>query len=100
MSQIQAHLKTGRGPSIVSWGLRNLLAALERRGADPSAVRRAAGLEESTLADPDARVDAERAFRAWEAAVALTGEADLGLLVAGAQPAGAFDLLEYAFRAS
>ncbi len=63
-------------------------------------MRRAAGLDDSVLADPDSRIDAERAFRAWETAVALTGEADLGLLVAGAQPAGALDLLEYAFRAS
>lgn len=100
MSQIEPPPRAGRRPSAVSWGLRNLLDVLERRGADASAVRDAAGLDETTLDDPDSRVDAGRAYRAWEAAVALTGEPDLGLLVAGAQHPGAFDLLEYAFRAS
>jgi AraC-like DNA-binding protein len=100
VSQIGPYRPAGRRPSAASWGLRNLLDVLERRGADASAVRHAAGLEESSLDDPDYRVDAVRSYRAWEAAVAVTGEPDLGLLVAGAQPAGAFDLLEYAFRAS
>ena len=100
MSQIEPRPRAGRRPSAVSWGLRNLLDVLERRGADAAAVRHAAGLDEGTLDDPDSRIDAARSYRAWEAAVALTGEPDLGLLVAGAQPAGAFDLLEYAFRAS
>lgn len=100
MSQIEPRPQAGLKPSAVSWGLRNLLDVLERRGADASAVRQAAGLDETTLDDPDSRLDAARSYRAWEAAVAVTGEPDLGLLVAGAQPAGAFDLLEYAFRAS
>jgi hypothetical protein len=100
MSQFEPHHPTGRRPSAVSWGLRNLLDVLERRGADALAVRHAAGLDEGTLDDPDSRVDSGRGYRAWEAAVALTGEPDLGLVVAGTQPPGAFDLLEYAFRAS
>lgn len=100
MSQIRPLARAGLGPSTVSWGVRNLLSELERRGADASTVRREAGFDESTLADPDSRLDTDRSFRAWEAAVAVTGEADLGLRVAAAQPAGAFDLLEYAFRAS
>ena len=89
-----------RQPSAAAWGLRSLLDVLRQRGVEPDPVRRAAGLEDSSLEDPDLRVEASQAYRAWEAAVALTGDPDLGLLVASAQPAGAFDLLEYAFRAS
>ncbi len=100
MSRIGGRSRTGRGPSAAGWGLRNLVEVVKRRGADASAVLHAAGLEGAALDDPDLRIDAARAYRAWEAAVALTGEADLGLIVAGSQPAGAFDLLEYAFRAS
>ena len=101
MSRIEASPSPpGRGPSSAAWGLRSLLEVLKQRGADIAAVCRAADLDAQELDDPDLRIDAAATRRAWETAVALTGEPDLGLVVAGAQPAGAFDLLEYAFRAS
>ena len=101
MSRIETSPSSpGPGPSSAAWGLRSLLEVLEKRGADISAVCRAAGLDAQQLDDPDLRIDAAATRRAWETAVELTGEPDLGLVVAGAQPAGAFDLLEYAFRAS
>lgn len=100
MSRIGGQSRSGPAPSAAAWGVRSLLEIVRRRGADASVVLHAAGLREAALDDPDLRIDAARAYRTWEAAVALTGEADLGLIVAGSQAAGAFDLLEYAFRAS
>jgi AraC-like DNA-binding protein len=89
-----------RQPTNIVWGIRNLLAFLGQRGVSAAAVRRAAGVSEDDLDNPDGRIAAASGRRAWEAAVALTGDPDLGLVVAAAQPTGAFDILEYAFRAS
>jgi AraC-like DNA-binding protein len=89
-----------RQPTNVVWGVRNLLAFLGERGVSATAVRRAAGVREDALENPDGRIASLAGYRAWEAAVALTRDPDLGLAAALSQPAGAFDILEYAFRAS
>jgi len=84
----------------VAWAVRSLVDFARQRGCDADAVLRAADIDPAALDDPDLRIEDAAGRHAWETAIALTGESDLGLAVAGAQPAGSFDMLEYAFRAS
>ena len=49
---------------------------------------------------PEARVLHARVVRLWSVAVEMTGDADFGLSTAALIPAGAFGVVEYAFRKS
>jgi len=89
-----------RQATVRAWVLPHLLAYVANRGADAGALRQAAGLQGRDLDDPDTFVPDRAAERAWDAAVAMTGDEALGLHMAQAIPAGALDLLEYAFRSS
>jgi AraC-like DNA-binding protein len=80
--------------------LPHLIAHVAAFGCDASPIRRLPGLWGRDLDDPDARIPDAAAIEAWRLAERITGDAVLGLHMAQAIPAGALDLLEYAFRSS
>jgi AraC-like DNA-binding protein len=84
----------------VTWVLQHLLEHVAARGQDATPLRRLAGFHGRDLDDPDARVSDASACEAWRLAVRITGDDALGLHMAQQLPAGAMDLLEYAFRTS
>jgi AraC-like DNA-binding protein len=86
--------------TVQAWVMPHLLAYLEDRGVDSAQLRDRAGLRGRDLDDPDARIPDIAAREAWRLAVELTGDSALGLHMAQAIPAGALDLLEFAFRSS
>jgi AraC-like DNA-binding protein len=101
---------TTRGPTrtprsrqtstVVAWILPNLLAHVAERGYDTTPLRRLPGLAGRDLDDPDVRIDDTFAAEAWHLAEQITGDDAIGLHLAQSIPAGALDILEYAFRAS
>ena len=89
------------GPAtVLTWVLPHLVAHVIARGYDASPIGRIPGLQGKDLNDPDTRVTDGAAFRAWSVAEEITGDELMGLHMAEASPAGALDLLEYAFRTS
>ena len=90
-----------RGSStVLTWVLPHLIAYVAARGYDPRPLTGIRGLQGKDLDDPDTRVADAVAAEVWNLAEAITGDDVLGLHMAEAIPAGALDLLEYAFRAS
>jgi hypothetical protein len=89
---------TSAGPSVQGWVLPHLIAWVETRGFDATAIRLLPGLAD--LTDPDLRVPEASVERAWRLATTLTGDAVIGVHVAESLPRGALDLVEYAFRSS
>jgi AraC-like DNA-binding protein len=87
-------------PTVLTWVLPHLIAYVAGRGHDVTPITRIPGLQGRNLDDPDTRVLESAAVAAWSLAEEITGDALLGLHMAEAIPAGALDLLEYAFRAS
>lgn len=85
---------------MLTWVLHHLVAHVASCGHDTAPLRRLAGLRGRDLDDPDVRVPDGAAADAWRLAEATTGDGDIGLHMALALPAGALDLLEYAFRSS
>ena len=86
--------------TVVAWILPNLLAHVAERGYDATPLRRLPGLAGRDLDDPDARVADASAAEAWHLAEQITGDDAIGLHMAQSVPAGALDILEYAFRSS
>jgi len=90
-----------RGSStVLTWVLPHLIAYVALRGYDPSPLTEIRGLRGKDVTDPDTRVADAVAAEVWRLAEAITSDDVLGLHLAEAVPAGALDLLEYAFRAS
>ena len=85
---------------MASWVLTHLLAHVAGRGHDATPLRHLPGLRGRDLDDPDTRVSDRAAVEAWRVAQEITHDDALGLHLARSIPAGALDLLEYAFRAS
>jgi AraC-like DNA-binding protein len=86
--------------TVVTWGLRVLMGYLEKRGLDTASIRSRAGLDGVDLSQPERRLPASVARRAWTLAAEATGDEALGIRVAEARTPAAGDVLEYAFRAS
>lgn len=86
--------------SVLAWVIPHLLAHVTARGADAGPIRCLPGIRGADLDDPDTRVPDAAAREAWRLAGEITGDAAIGLHMAQAIPAGALDLLEYAFRSS
>jgi AraC-like DNA-binding protein len=80
--------------------VRHLLAVLAADGVDVAPLRRAGGLEQAHLDDPDARVPLRSATAVWAEAVRVTGDPALGLHVADRLERGALGVLEYGVRHS
>ena len=86
------------GPSVQGWVLSHLIRWVESQGADAAGIRRLPGAEQ--LADPDFRVPEATMESAWRLAAQCTRDDAIGIHVAESLPRGAFDLVEYAVRAS
>jgi AraC-like DNA-binding protein len=86
--------------TVLAWILPYLLEHLATRGYDSAALRRLPGLAGRDLDDPDVRVADASAAEAWHLAEQITGDEAIGLHMAQSVPAGALDILEYAFRSS
>lgn len=85
---------------MLARAVKPLVSGLTALGHDPQAILGAAGLDTSTLEEPDARVPHEVALNVWECGVTITGDPDLGLHVAESAPVDAFDVHAYAVLAS
>ena len=86
------------GPSAKAWALVHLIRCVESQGADSAGIRRLPGLGD--IADPDLRIPEATMAAAWRLAAEATRDDALGIHVAESLPRGAFDLVEYAVRAS
>lgn len=86
--------------TVLTWVLPHLIAHVTARGYDTTRFGQIPGLRGRDLNDPDTRVADIAAADAWKLGQEITGDDVLGLHMAEAIPAGALDLLEYAFRAS
>ena len=86
------------GPSAQRWVVSHIVKWVESQGADASAIRRLPGVGDS--GGPDSRVPEATMAEAWRLAVTATGDAAIGIHVAESLPRGAFNLIEYAVRAS
>ena len=86
--------------TVLAWILPNLLAHVAECGYDATPLRRLPGLAGRDLDDPDVRVADASAAEAWHLAEHITGDYTIGLHMAQSVPAGALDILEYAFRSS
>ena len=81
-------------------GLRFAAAALQKQGHPLREILERAGLDPAVVKDPDARLPHAAVLRFWEEAVKVTGDASLGLHLAGRLHPAAFDALGYVFRTS
>jgi AraC-like DNA-binding protein len=95
-----AVVRPGRTATVLTWVLPHLLAHVAACGHDATPLRLLPGLRGRDLDDPVTRVADTAAVEAWRLAEQVTGDDALGLHMAQAIPAGALDLLEYAFRSS
>ena len=86
--------------TVLAWILPHLLAHVAECGYDATPLRRLPGLAGRDLDDPDVRVADASAAEAWHLAEQITGDDAIGLHMAQSIPAGALDILEYAFRSS
>jgi hypothetical protein len=86
--------------TVLAWILPHLLAHVAECGYDATPLRRLPGLAGLDLDDPDVRVADASAGEAWHLAEQITGDDAIGLHMAQSIPAGALDILEYAFRSS
>ncbi|UCH54050.1 MAG: AraC family transcriptional regulator ligand-binding domain-containing protein [Pseudomonadota bacterium] len=85
--------------TIASWAV-VIWRALDARGVDPRSVFQRAGLEATHLPDPNARYPISAMTRAWEGAVAATGDPCFGLEAARYLHPTTFHALGYAWLAS
>ena len=86
--------------TVLAWILPELLAHVTECGFDANPLRRLPGLAGRDLDDPDVRIADASAADAWHLAEQITGDDSIGLHMAQSIPAGALDILEYAFRSS
>jgi AraC-like DNA-binding protein len=93
-------VRSRRIATVLTWVVPHLLEHVGSRGYDATQIRLLPGLRGRDLDDPDTRISDTTAVEAWRLAELVTGDDALGLHMAQAIPAGALDLLEYAFRSS
>ena len=92
---------TQRGIALVSVrSVRPVLGHVEHLGIPLADVLAGAGLERQVFDDDEARVPHEAALAVWREAVDRSGDAFFGLHTAERIRPGAFDVLDYAIRAS
>lgn len=80
--------------------LRALALAVSRAGGDADALLRQVGIDPSVLDRADARIEAERAFDAFESAPAYVTREAFCLEVAEVIPLGTMAVLDFAVRSS
>jgi AraC-like DNA-binding protein len=68
-------------PTAAVQNVRLVVAAALARGVPPGKLFAQAGIEPQSLLDPDGRLPAEVALRAWRAAAELSGDPNFGLSV-------------------
>jgi AraC-like DNA-binding protein len=89
-----------RGVLVSIRSVMPVLMYLRARGHGVDAVLAEQGVDSALLRDPEARLPHAAAIRVWQAAGALTMDADLGIHIAEAIRPGQFGALEYALQTS
>jgi len=97
--QTAAGTHRGRG-SVLGWVVPLLADYVREKGHDANPILQLTGIRGRDLKDPDLRVPETASREAWRLAMAITGDAAIGLHVAEWFPRGSLDLIEYAFRTS
>lgn len=80
---------------MLSVSTRALLGACERLGVPRGALLASAELDAAVVADPDARLPAEKVAAVWREAYRRTGDPYLALHAAEALPFGAYKVFDY-----
>jgi AraC-like DNA-binding protein len=88
------------GGTISVFMLRSFTGAAALAGVDVDGLLRDVGLDPGAPSDPDVRIPAPLAFRAFEEAAARAGDPDFALHLAEKVPLGAVGFLDYHTRAS
>lgn len=86
--------------SIASRVPLSMLQALAAAGLDAAVLTQQAGLDAAVLADPDGRVPGPQMERLWDAAVAATADADLGLHLGAGADAGPLTVVGYVLQSA
>lgn len=81
--------------TVLSVSTRALLGACEQLGVAPDVLLDAADLDASLVADPDARLPAEKVAAVWREAYRRTGDPYLALHAAESLPFGAYKVFDY-----
>jgi AraC-like DNA-binding protein len=81
--------------TVLSVSSRALLQACEGLGHDTDLILAKAGLQRSSLEDPDVRLPTASATRLWAAAYDAAQDPDLALHVAAALPFGAYKVIDF-----
>jgi AraC-like DNA-binding protein len=81
--------------TVLSVASRAIADACGRLGLDVDALLDEAGLDRSTLSDPDARIPTMAADRLWQQAYAMSRDPLLALHAAEALPFGAYRVLDF-----
>ena len=100
MAPNEARRHSSGQATIMVWGARVLMSYLEKRGVDTAPLRSQAGLGAVDLSHPEQRLPEAVPREMWRLAAKATGDEAIGIHVAEARTPAAFDVLEYAFRAS
>ena len=72
-----------------------MLDACARLGLDAAQIAAAAGLDQRTLDDPDARIPLEQVAALWQKAYALSGDPNLALHAIEVLPFGAYRVIDF-----
>jgi AraC-like DNA-binding protein len=83
------------GASVLSVSSRALLEACARLGVDTRQILAAAGLDEATVQDPDARIPVEQVEALWRKAYELSRDPDLALHAIEVLPFGAYRVIDF-----
>lgn len=81
--------------TILSVSSRALLDACARLGLDTQQILKAAGVDEATVQDSDARIPIDQVDALWRSAYELSNDPDLGLHAIEVLPFGAYRVIDF-----
>jgi AraC-like DNA-binding protein len=92
--------KIGHQLSSAAFWVKGVAETLKAEGLDVSALFHEAGLNATTLSDPDSRFPTERVSLLWQLAVARSGNPAIGLVTSNVVKPASFDVVAYTMMSS
>jgi AraC-like DNA-binding protein len=92
--------KIGHQLSCAAFWVKGVAETLKAEGLDVAALFHEAGLDTTTLSDPDSRFRTERVSLLWQLAVARSGNPAIGLANSNVVKPASFDVVAYTMMSS